>query len=140
MNRVKGFTLIELMIVVGTIGVLSAIAIPSYSSYVLKSHRSVAVTAILDLAAKEARYYTISNNYTNSLTALGYASDPMPINNSSARYFDLSVTLPATGGFVISATPYGKQANDVCGTFKYDDLGQRTLSVGATLVSECWKQ
>jgi type IV pilus assembly protein PilE len=140
MNRVKGFTLIELMIVVVIIGVLSAIAIPGYTAYVLKSHRSSAVTGVLELASRQARYYTTHNRYTTSLITLGYASDPMPLDSATSRYFDLSVQEADVDSFIIRAVPYGKQTSDVCGTFSYDDLGAMKANGATTLVKECWKK
>jgi type IV pilus assembly protein PilE len=140
MNRVKGFTLVELMIIVTIIGILAAIAIPSYSTYVLKAHRSAAVTGVLDLATRQARYYTTNNTYTTSMTALGYAADPMPLENANSHYYDLSISAGDADGFTVQAAPVGKQESDTCGTFIYDDLGQRSMSTDGGTVAECWKQ
>ena len=94
-NRASGFTLIELMIVVAIVGILAAIALPSYQRYVLRSHRTTAVNALLDLGSREARYYSANNAYTSSLTGangLGYAAirhpclmQPPPITISALR-------------------------------------------------------
>lgn len=138
MNRVRGFTLIELMIVAVVIAVLAAIALPSYNRYVLKSHRSAAITGVLDLASRQMRYYTTNNTYTTSLTTLGYASDPMPLADSNNRYYDLSVTAADANGFTVRAAPVGNQANDTCGSFSYTDLGVKSVSAGT--LGECWKQ
>jgi len=71
----RGVTLIELMIVVVIVSILAAVALPSYTAYVLRSHRVEAKTALLDLAGREERYYSTSQTgafYTNLNTALGY--------------------------------------------------------------------
>ena len=62
-QKYKGFTLIELMIVVAIIGVLSAIAIPSYSKYLIRGKRAEARNALLHIAASQERYYSDNNQY-----------------------------------------------------------------------------
>ncbi len=138
MKKFTGFTLIELMITVAIIGILAAIAFPSYTSYVLKSHRSAAITALMELASKEARYYSTNNAYVKSLTTLGYAADPMPVTSSTTKYYNLSVTGVTADGFTLQAVPVGNQVNDTCGTYTYNDLGVKGVSAGT--VKECWKQ
>jgi type IV pilus assembly protein PilE len=135
MNRVKGFTLIELMLVVAIIGILFAVAIPSYQSYVMKAKRAAAVTAVLELGSRQARYYTRQNAYTASMTVLGYPADPTPIDGA----YNLSTTLTEGGGFTAKAVPFGKQATDVCGTFTYTDIGKKGQT-GTGSLKECWKQ
>ena len=138
MKLTKGFTLIELMIVVAVVAILAAVAVPSYRSYVLRSHRTVAINAILDLGSREARYYTTNNNYTGSLTTLGYAADPMQLPSSTNTYYNLSVSSATSATFTLSAAPVGNQANDTCGTYTYTDLGLKGISSGS--VSSCWQQ
>lgn len=149
MNKIKGFTLIELMIVVAVIGILAAIALPNYQKYVLQSRRTVAINAILDLAGKEARFYTISNTYNSSLTGsggLGYAQDPMPVSDVSNPFYKISVVASTsgcaiTGCFVLQAVPQGSQVNDTdCRTFTYTQLGQKGISSTTGSAASCWKQ
>jgi type IV pilus assembly protein PilE len=140
MNHARGFTLIELMVTVAIIGILTAIAVPSYNSYVLKAHRGAAVTGVLDLASRQARFYTINNVYAANMTALGYPSDPMPLESAQSRYYDLSVESGNAAGFVVKAVPFGKQTKDPCGTFKVNEVGFRSLASGTASVLECWKQ
>lgn len=146
MNRIKGFTLVELMIVVAIVAILTMVALPSYQAYVLKSHRTAAINAILDLASREARYYTTNNAYTSSLTVLGYSADPMPITmgTGGTTYYNLSVqsitaaAAAAPAGFTLNAAPVGNQLNDTCGIYIYDNLGNKGISSGT--LADCWKQ
>ncbi|HEY8099057.1 MAG TPA: type IV pilin protein [Methylobacter sp.] len=129
----RGFTLIELMITVAIVGILTAIAIPSYSGYVQKSRRTSAETALLDLASREAKYYSTNNAYTNSMTSLGYASaGPIAVPDATSNYYNLSVALNGTG-FTATAAPVGNQTADACGSFTIDYLGVK--GAGAT---KCW--
>lgn len=142
----KGFTLVELMVVVAIAAILTMIALPSYQAYVLKSHRTAAINAILDLASREARYYTTNNAYTSSLTALGYSTDPMPITmgTGGTAYYNLSVasvtaaTTTTPADFLLNAAPVSPQTNDTCGTYTYTSLGIKGISSGT--LADCWKQ
>ena len=138
MRKMNGFTLVELMIVVVVVAILAAVTIPSYQNYILQSHRTDAINALMDLASRESRYYTISNTYTDNMQTLGYATTPT-VSIGSGRY-DLSVSsvLPA-GTFSLSAAPttIGNQNTDTCGTYTYTDLG---VKGSAGTLSSCWKQ
>lgn len=128
----------ELMIVVAIIGILAVVALPSYRRYVLKSHRSSAITGVLDVASRQARYYTTNNTYTTSMTALGFATDPVALTDSSNHFYDLSVTGSTSSSFTVTAAPWGLQTSDTCGTFNYNDLGVKSITSGT--LAECWKQ
>lgn len=140
MKKNKGFTLIELMIVVAIAGILLAAAFPSYKAYTLKSHRSAAIAAIMDLGSREARYFTTNNTYASSLITLGYASDPMPVTVSGGGtvYYNLSVQASSASSFTLQAVPAGNQTGDTCGTYTYTSLGQKGISSGT--LGDCWKQ
>jgi type IV pilus assembly protein PilE len=141
-KKSDGFSLIELMVVVAIVGVLAMIILPSYQSYVLKSRRTVAINAVMDLASREARYYTTNNAYTTSMITLGYSADPMPVPATGAAYYSLSVTdnAVAKGGFELTAARVGTQANDTCGNYVYNGLGLKSMSGGTASASDCWKQ
>lgn len=133
----KGFTLIEIMIVVAIIGILSSIALPAYQKYVLRSHRTAAVSALQDLASRETTFYSTNNAYTASLTTLGYSSDPYPVPNASDAFYNITASVTATS-FTLTATAINSQLKDTdCGNFVINDLGVKTES-GSSTSELCW--
>jgi type IV pilus assembly protein PilE len=119
-----GFTLVELMvtIVIGTI--LLSIAVPSYQSQIRKSRRTEAKTAMLDLASREERLFSTTNNYSDVPADLGYTAWNQPIGGG---YYSLDkpvvVTAPAAT-FTITARAIGTQVKDTqCQTFTVDQTG-----------------
>ena len=137
MLREKGFTLIELMIVVAIVGILAAIAYPSYQEQVMKSRRSDAHSLLLDVAARQERFYFDNAVYTNKLkTDLKYSAESnIP---SSEGYYLISATINATGStFTLTAVPQGGQASDKCKNLSIDNVGNKTRS-GTADLSQCW--
>ena len=122
-HRVKGFTLIELMIVIVIVGILAMIAIPSYQNSVKKSKRADAESALLTLANAMERYYTTNGAYTGA-TAAGVFVDQVPTDGGT-KYYDLSVTVGGGGDtYTLLATPTGSMAGD--GKLKYTSTGVKT--------------
>ena len=135
-NPHRGFTLIELMVVVAIIGVLAAIAYPSYLQQTKKSRRADAKAALLDLATKEERYMSVNNKYTATLTDLGYVSGN--VQSGSSVYYVLSITgNTALTTFSATATAQGNQATDKCGNYRLDYQGVQNVS-GTETVANCW--
>jgi len=132
----------ELLMVVVIMGILLAIAMPAYNNYIMKSRRSLAKSALLDLAQREEKYYSLNNTYSLTATALGYPTGtvfPMPINDSGgvAVYTmtvvnDASATNPSST-YLATAAPTGAQTGDMCGSLGVDYLGRQTATV-----SSCW--
>ena len=73
-NRDKGFTLIELMIVIAIIGILAAIAIPQFSAYRKRSYNSAAQSDVRNIATAQEAYYVDESGYTSTYTSLTGAS------------------------------------------------------------------
>jgi type IV pilus assembly protein PilE len=129
----RGFTLVELMIVVAVVGILSVIAVPAYTQYVQRSRRADAKTALATDAQLMERYLTEHNAYAANLTALGAPA------SSSNGYYTLTAVSPRPGGtplsYLLTATPTGPQGSDPCGSFTFDDQGNRGVS---TSTAGCW--
>ena len=131
MTRHSGFTLVELMIVVLIIGILSAIAIPSYRNHVLRVNRTDAKVGATTAAQVMERCYTRTNTYVGCDVAY-------PLDTQNATYTIAFNPAPTAIAFTVTATPINGQADDTaCGTFSLNQVGQQTVS-GPKPASECW--
>jgi len=134
-----GFTLVELMVTVAIVSILATIAVTSYSSQVLKSRRTEAKSALLDLAGREERLFSTTNSYSSDELFLGYATVSTPMTNMAFGNGYYQLTAVATvSTYTLTAKPVGAQANDTaCGQFFVNQLGVQTVSGTATAAS-CW--
>jgi type IV pilus assembly protein PilE len=136
MTGSRGFTLIETMIVVAIIGTLFAIALPSYSNYVLRGHRADAQSMLIDIGARQERFLSQSNTYTTEISAA--AGLNLGSNTSSEGYYNMTVTACPAGTlatcYLVTATALGGQTKDTdCLIITYDSRGVRS---GTT--PDCW--
>lgn len=131
----QGFTLIELMIALAVVGLLSAIAYPSYQAQVAKGRRTDAKQSLVELAQKMERFYTERGTYVGA--TLG-ATGLYPAV-SSGGYYALSISAQTLDGFTVKATPQGTQVGDACASFLYNQLGEQLVSADASLSAvKCW--
>ena len=143
MRQKRGFTLIELMVVVAIIAILAAIAIPTYGRYAFRARRADGQELLLRIANAQERFYA-GNNHYGSLTDLDYTTDPAP---SEKGYYLATVNVSAdlagnsSAVFVATVTGVGAQAPDVCGPLTINDAGLKTplaSSASSAINGNCW--
>lgn len=143
----RGFTLVEVMVVITILATLAAIAMSSYTKQTRESRRTDAKTAILDLAAREERNFSTTNQYSANPAFLGYTG-AFPIT-IGAGYYTLDVTALTVGvaggapaSYTLTAQAVGDQAKDTsCFTYTYTQAGvQQTVNTGgADTTATCWR-
>ena len=143
-----GFTLIELMITLLVIAILSAIAYPIYEHQMIESRRTEARSALLELAAREERYYATQNAYTTSASQLGYTGS-WPIDIGTDQMYEMTVPVLKSNPpyFKLTAVPVPgsvqQQQDTTCASLSVDSTGAETStnSTGAANSPEpgtCW--
>jgi type IV pilus assembly protein PilE len=156
-SRLRGFTLVELMIVVVIGAILLGIAVPSYMSSIRKTRRSEAKTALLELAGREERYLTTNPaGYSATPADLGYTAFGVGNPIGTGQYYYISAVCVTAAGaasacppstlagpsFLITVTPMAgsSQASDTqCTTFSIDSGGSQ-FATGSLPAASCWQQ
>ena len=135
-----GVTLIELLMVIAILGILTAIAIPSYRAYMIRANRSDAKAALLSTAGALERCFTRYNDYTLKADG-GSCEVVLPVTTENKTY---SVEADADNGgivatsFAIRAVPQGKQAADTgCANLGLTSGNVKRTS-GTKTIEECW--
>jgi len=134
----RGFTLIELMIVVAIIGILAAIALPQYSDYVTRSRRIDGQSTLLQVAQELERCYTQFSAYNNNSCSVVTAGAVSQTSSEGDYLVTASGATLAASTFTLTATPQDEQAsNDTdCTTLTLTHLGVQGATGADT--SRCW--
>ncbi|ONF44733.1 pilus assembly protein PilE [Marinobacter lutaoensis] len=132
LRTLAGFTLIELMIVVAIIGIIAAIAYPSYQEHVRKTRRATAQADLMELAQWMERQYAPDYSYLDggNQPVLPFTVSP----RNGTAFYNLSFSGNVTqNGFTLQAVPTGAQAADRCGTLTLNSAGSRSAAE-----ADCW--
>lgn len=139
----EGFTLIELMVVVAILAIISSIALPSYTSYVARSHRADARTQLMSASQYMQRFYAANDRFDADRSGAAVAT-LIPTNLTVApgegvALYRLAVTATASD-FSLTMAPIAgsKMASDVCGGFTVNALGVTGVT-GTESRDNCWK-
>jgi len=127
----KGFTLVEVLIAVAIVGILGAIAYPSYVSFVLTSDRTEGQRELLRLANLQEQVFIDRRSYTADMTQLGMNADPFI--TESTKYSIDAVTANSGATYVLTATAKGSQLNDTgCTALTINEVGLKSPEA-------CWR-
>ena len=144
-NAQRGFSLIELMIVVAIIAIISAFAYPSYDRYVIKTKRSVAQNALLQVADRQQQFFMDNKRFAADITNLGFPANPYVVDDNGTStvasdgdaVYSLSLSNVTATTWTATAAPLnGQLSRDTyCGSLTITQTGAKGKS-GAS--DDCW--
>lgn len=131
-QRSKGFSLIELLIAMAVVGILSAIAYPSYVQYVVRGSRAAAQIEIQELSSMQEKIYLNANAYSANISAAYAGTASGGLGKTSGKTDDSKYTLSvvSTGqSYTITATPVAGTAQASDGSFSISSDGSKTCGI-----------
>jgi len=145
MKKQNGFNLVELMIVVAIVGLIAAIAYPSYLEQLRKTRRADCSGALTSLGSAMERFFTVNNTYRGAGAAGGDTGTPTifpatcPVDGGEATY-NLTIQAATASTYNVQAAPTGVQANDKCGTLTLANTGLKGVTGASAGVTwqQCW--
>ena len=145
-KKFRGFTLIELMVVVAIVGIITAIALPSYQNSVAKSRRAEARAQLLETVQFMQLFYSQNDRFDQNRAGVavaiptGLSLVPKGSAAGSQTYTIQISGTPSIAAYTIEAVPLtgGPMASDACGTLRLNSVGTRTVT-GTQTVADCWR-
>lgn len=142
--RQPGFSLLELLIAVAIVGIIAAIAIPSYTGYVTKSVRSVGQSWLTQAANRQEQFRIDNKTYATTMTQLGYPADPLPVDSdgqpsgSGTIVYNIVISAATSNTFTLQAVPQGGhgEKDTACATLTIDQRG--TKGATGSDPGTCW--
>lgn len=133
--RQKGYTLVELMVVVIIVAILGMIGVPSYRAYMIRSQRTEAKDALVRLASNQEKFYLQNMTYTADLNELGFDG---VTGLTDTGLYELAVNANQTtwSATAVPSAGAGMAADDECQLFGIDETGERTADPDPN--SRCW--
>jgi len=131
--KFSGFSLLELIIALSIVAILASISVPSYSSFVARSRRSDAMSALLQLQLAQQRWRATNRQYASDLNSLRW-----PDNRSPEGYYRMQIGRSDATNFLAMAVPQGTQQSDGCGVFAINSQGPVEEAPYAD--ARCWNR
>ena len=144
-NRQRGMNLIELLVVVAIVGMLAAVAYPSYVQHIVDTKRTASRSVLLQVADRQQQFFMDNKTYAADLTNLGYGANPLVVaddgrevaSGDADSVYSISLSNVAVTTYTITAAPLnGQLSRDThCGSMTLNQSGNRSQTGSGT---DCW--